>query len=39
MVIADGQTRFFRSTMSTDIRLTVLTINGGEVISSDSYGR
>ena len=38
VVLADGQTRFLKSTTQPSILTTLLTINAGEVISSDSYG-
>jgi Ca-activated chloride channel family protein len=38
VVLTDGQTRFFKSAMAPSILQSVLTINGAEVISSDSYG-
>jgi Ca-activated chloride channel homolog len=38
VVFADGHTRFLKDTTQPTTFLTLLTINGGEVISSDSYG-
>ena len=38
VVLADGQVRFLKITMSPNILQSLLTVNGGEVISSDSYG-
>ena len=38
VVLADGQTRFLKNSMQSNTLAAVFTINGGEVISSDSYG-
>ena len=38
VVLADGQTRFLKSTASPDVLRGLFTANGAEVISSDSYG-
>ncbi len=39
VVFADGQTRFIKSTISRGTLLGLLTMNGAEVVSSDSYGQ
>jgi Ca-activated chloride channel homolog len=38
VVLADGQTRFLKNTIQHNILVALLTVNAGEVISSDSYG-
>jgi Ca-activated chloride channel family protein len=38
VLLADGQTRFLKNTTQPVVLSSVLTIDGGEVISADSYG-
>ena len=38
VILADGNARFIKNTISTGIFASLLTMNSGEVISSDSYG-